>query len=189
MNLSKNDCRKIYLEKRRALSPMELRQYSEQIATNLLESFNLENKTVSLFLPIELKKEIDTYIILEKAIALGATVCIPKANFEEIELVHYRYEGPKQLELTKFGIPEPKYGVVISPKKIDLVIVPLLIFDKRGYRVGYGKGFYDRLIKLCTPTTAIVGVSIFDPIDAISDLSPYDSQLQYCITPETKYTF
>jgi 5-formyltetrahydrofolate cyclo-ligase len=184
--LSKAECRKLFREKREELSPNQRRVMSEQIALLLFTHFNLEQKTVSLFLPIEQKKEINTYIILEKAMDMNASVCLPKANFETNELKHFIYEGPEQLETSAQQIPEPKYGKTMSPKKIQYVIVPLLAFDKRGYRVGYGKGFYDKFLKKCNSETLFIGLSFFEGIAEISDVISGDVPLHYIITPEQK---
>ena len=48
-----------------------------------------------------------------------------------------------------YGIMEPVDGTIIPYENIDMVICPLLTFDKNGYRVGYGKGFYDRFLTQC----------------------------------------
>jgi 5-formyltetrahydrofolate cyclo-ligase len=62
-----------------------------------------------------------------------------------------------------------------------MVIVPLLAFDKKGYRVGYGKGFYDRF--LANIETQKVGLSFFEPIEEINDVHLNDIRLDQCITP------
>lgn len=189
LTLSKQECRELFNEKRKLISPQQLRVLSENISNLLFTHFNLENKLVSLFLPIEQKKEINTYIILDKALNLNASICIPKANFENNELKHYLYEGPEQLETSAYHIPEPKYGKIITPKKIDIVIIPLIACDKIGNRVGYGKGFYDRFLKKCSSSAIFIGISLFDPIDKISDFRTNDIPLHYLITPDNKLNF
>jgi 5-formyltetrahydrofolate cyclo-ligase len=69
------------------------------------------------------------------------------------------------------------------------VLVPLLIFDRQGHRVGYGKGFYDRFLRRCGPETRRIGISLFDGIDKISDVHSSDETLHQCITPEAIITF
>lgn len=189
LTLSKQECRKLFNEKRKLIAPHQLRVLSEKISTLLFTNFNLENKLVSLFLPIEQKKEINTYIILDKAINLNASICIPKANFENNELKHFLYEGPEQLETSVYQIPEPKYGKIISPKKIDIVIIPLIACDKTGNRVGYGKGFYDRFLKKCSSSAIFIGISLFEPIDKLADFETNDIALHYLITPDRKINF
>ena len=71
----------------------------------------------------------------------------------------------------------------IQNSKIDLVLIPLLCFDKKGYRVGYGKGYYDRFLAECRPDVMKIGLSIFEPVDEISDVDEFDVKMDYCITP------
>ncbi|MDP2160837.1 MAG: 5-formyltetrahydrofolate cyclo-ligase, partial [Flavobacterium sp.] len=88
-----------------------------------------------------------------------------------------------------YGIPEPVDGLEVPVAKIDVVFVPLLAYDKNGHRVGYGKGFYDRFLSECKPTTIKIGLSFFEPEDLIEDVFESDIQLNYCITPQTIYIF
>jgi 5-formyltetrahydrofolate cyclo-ligase len=69
------------------------------------------------------------------------------------------------------------------------VLVPLLAFDESGYRVGYGKGFYDRFLQQCRKDVLTVGFSYFDAIDKIEDTHQFDVPLNYCITPHRIYEF
>ena len=189
IKLNKTESRNYYSQQRLQLSPNQLRIDSEKICEILFTQFNFEEKAISLFLPIERKNEINTYIILEKALSLGAVVTIPKANFETSELTHYIYENPDQLMLSAYGIPEPKYGKTLGVQKMNIILVPLLAVDKRGYRVGYGKGFYDRFLKKRAPQTVVIGLSLFEPIDEIMDLHAEDIPLQFCITPNGMIRF
>ena len=91
--------------------------------------------------------------------------------------------------LNQLGIPEPVSNVIVPPQALDLVIVPLLCFDRKGYRVGYGKGYYDRLLAQCKPDCLFVGFSYFDPVDDIIDLNQWDIPLHLVITPEKTYQF
>jgi len=69
------------------------------------------------------------------------------------------------------------------------VIVPLLAIDKRGHRVGYGKGYYDKLLSQCKPTCMKVGVTLFEPIEEIEDVNEMDVPLDYCLTPASYIKF
>ncbi len=88
-----------------------------------------------------------------------------------------------------WGITEPKEGSVLPPENIDLVLVPMLVCDTQGYRVGYGKGYYDRYLAQCREDIVKIGFSYFDPIDEISDTGHFDVPLTYCITPRQTYEF
>ncbi len=87
------------------------------------------------------------------------------------------------------GITEPIEGKIIDPIEIDLVLVPLLIFDKIGYRVGYGKGYYDRFLTQCRDNVSLIGFSYFEPVDKITDTHEFDIPLTIGITPNNIYEF
>lgn len=89
----------------------------------------------------------------------------------------------------KFGTYEPEQGVVINPHELDIVLVPLLCFDKKGYRVGYGKGYYDQFLHDCDPACLKVGFSYFEPVDKIEDKHEFDVPLSHCMTPQSIYVF
>ena len=88
-----------------------------------------------------------------------------------------------------FGIMEPGSGEVLLPIQIDLVLVPLVAVDLSGYRVGYGKGYYDRFLSTCSKEMITVGFSFFDPLPSIEDLGQHDVPLKFCITPNHTYAF
>jgi 5-formyltetrahydrofolate cyclo-ligase len=89
----------------------------------------------------------------------------------------------------RFNIFEPDGNEVIDPQLIDAVFVPLLAFDSRGYRVGYGKGYYDRYLAGCAQDVVKLGFSYFEAIDMIEDINEFDVPLNYCITPMRVYEF
>ncbi len=92
-------------------------------------------------------------------------------------------------ELSTLGFSQPVDGIEVSPEDIDLVIVPLLAFNEKGYRVGYGKGYYDKFLKECRNDVIKVGFSYFEPVDTIGDINVNDVPLDYCITHEKIYIF
>jgi 5-formyltetrahydrofolate cyclo-ligase len=181
--MKKSELRKSFKLQRLQLAPGELNRASERITDFVLERFQLENKRISLFLPIERHGEINTYTLLERAKNIGAHVALPVSNFHTNELVHRLYNSDTTLHLNAYGIPEPAVGKTIKPAEFDYVFVPLLAVDKMGNRVGYGKGFYDRFLKKCKPTCKFIGLSIFDPVDCIEDADPHDIPLHYIVTP------
>lgn len=188
--MTKQEVRDAYIAKRRALSPRELEEISEAICHMVFSKYQLEGKKISLFLPIERNKEINTYKIWEKALAFGAQVAVPKANFKTNEMKQVLFESEDQLEISSFGIPEPKKGRVIAAEHFDFVFVPLLAVDKSGNRVGYGKGFYDRFLKKCSPRCLFIGLNHFDELtEKIEGIDFHDIKLDACITPNEIYRF
>ena len=72
---------------------------------------------------------------------------------------------------------------------IEIIIVPLLVFDKSGHRVGYGGGYYDRFMNDIKNDVIKVGLSLFDPVDKISDINEKDIPLNFVVTPSRTYKF
>ncbi len=92
-------------------------------------------------------------------------------------------------KVNQYGIEEPVDGIDMIPSEIDLVIIPLLCFDRKGNRVGYGKGYYDRFLKHCRKDCVKIGFSYFDPIDEVEDVNKFDVKLDIGITPDAIYEF
>ena len=132
----KSDIRKLIKEKRTGLSPFEITRISSQVQALVMDSFSFKGKYVSLYLPIEKQREINTYGLLEDITLQGGHVVLSKSNFADHTLSLFLYEGSNQLELSSFGIPEPKLGRIIPEEKLDLVFVPLLALNQNGHRVG-----------------------------------------------------
>lgn len=187
--MDKSALREKYRQLRLQLPPGELERLSEVIVEQTLTHFQLSEKTISLFLPIERQKEINTYLLWERARSVGATVAIPKSNFDTMEMRHYLFEHTDQLEINDKGIPEPKKGKIIAADRFDIVFVPLLAADKQGNRVGYGKGFYDRFLRKCSPSCQFIGLHYFDLEEKIEDVLPTDIRLNAIVTPEKVIRF
>ncbi len=186
--MNKKPLRLAYSEKRTELDGSKRKSFIEKIILEL-SKFDLFQKHVSIYLTIADKNEIDTQAIILFIRKQGGVPVVPKANFQTGALSHYVYEGHEQLEVNEYGIPEPNYGKVINANKMDLVIVPLLIFDRLGHRVGYGKGFYDRFLQECNPSTLKIGLCDFEPVEQITDVFEQDIALDFCITPKKTYSF
>jgi len=188
LGMKKAEIRKLALAQRKELSEAQVQAYSMA----LLAQFSLIDlsavKTVHIFLPILEKKEPDTFLFIEWLSEQHPEIkiIVPRADFDAALMISHVYTGRDNLQKNLYHIPEPQQSEVHTGE-IDLVIVPLLAFDLRGYRVGYGKGFYDRF--LGPIQTQKVGLSFFDPVEVISDADPYDVRLDSCITPEKIFFF
>lgn len=185
----KSEIRALYKSKRKDLSPYDIARISSQVQALVMNSLPFQGKYISLFLPIEQQFEINTYGLLEDIVLKGGFPVLSKSNFSEHSLSLYLYEGSSQLELSSYGIPEPKFGRLVPESKLDYVFVPLLAVDQKGHRVGYGKGFYDRLLAQCKPNCLFIGLSLFDEFIEITDLHGDDVPLHLCFTPNGRYDF
>lgn len=96
-----------------------------------------------------------------------------------------------ELVENRWGVPEAVSSdqSSMTTDQVDLVIVPLLAYDARGYRVGYGKGYYDRFLADCRPDVRKIGVSFFEPVPQIEDVDEFDVRLDACVTPEKVISF
>jgi 5-formyltetrahydrofolate cyclo-ligase len=96
-----------------------------------------------------LRFELDPSPALTRAAQQGKTVLLPRVAPESSTLSLHVYEAGDELCESGFGVREPLASAPqVLPDQVDLVLVPALAFDARGYRLGYGKGFYDRLLPL-----------------------------------------
>ena len=189
--MTKSDIRKIYREKRMQLSWQQMDKWNDLLLINF-QQLNLPFiNCVHTYLAMEEQNEIDTSNIIRYLAFANPELktVVPKINLDRGEMRHYIYNEEVTMATNAFGIIEPVNGVKAEAAEIDLVLTPLLCFDRQGYRVGYGKGFYDRFFRECRPGTIRVGLSYFAPVDSIEDIKPFDIALHHCITPEKLYTF
>jgi 5-formyltetrahydrofolate cyclo-ligase len=185
----KKELRKKYKDLRQQLTSLEIEEMSLDIANNLLK-LNIWNKTYfHLFLTIEKQKEINTEFILHILQGKDKEIVISKSDFSSLEMIHYLLTENTKFQKNEYNIPEPIDGLEVPVSKIDVVFVPLLAFDIKGNRVGYGKGFYDKFLANCKSETIKIGLSFFEAETQIEDFSENDIRLDFCVTPEKIYTF
>jgi 5-formyltetrahydrofolate cyclo-ligase len=113
----------------------------------------------------------------------------PVADFETGNMQAWLINEDTIYTTNEYGITEPKIGSLIEASAIDIVFVPLLVCDEQGYRVGYGKGFYDKYLAKCKEEAVFIGFSYFEPVYKIEDAHQFDVPLNYCITPQQVYEF
>ncbi len=177
---------------RHGMSDAEVWKASEKISNQFFKHFSFKTvKYLHSFLPIDKNKEPNTWILIEKiwndhpTVELVVPKLIPGAKrFDNILLS----PGTKLLT-SNWGILEPEQGTSVPEELLDMVFIPLLAADKNGFRVGYGKGFYDQFLKLCKPETIRIGISFYPPVHEIEDLHEGDEPLDYLITPDRVYRF
>lgn len=180
--------RRKYIELRKSISEESIKELSLQIANKTLELSIWDKNYYHLFLTISDKKEINTDYLLHILQGKDKSVVVSKSDFSSGELIHFLLQENTTLKVSSYGIPEPVDGIQVNPEQLDVVFVPLLAFDTKGDRVGYGKGFYDRFLAKCNPNTVFVGLSFFEPEPLIKS-NDTDIKLHYCVTPSQIYSF
>lgn len=184
MELTKEEARTLGKEQRSELDDFMVKTMSEQILVNAA-SIIPPGATVHVFLPITHHKEVDTMPFIEQHRRGDQFRLVSsRSNFADFSMVHLLLSADTTFEKNPYGIPEPVSGAEVAPEVMDVVMVPLLTADKQGYRVGYGKGFYDRFLKDCRPDCRRIGLSYASPIDRIIDVDEHDVPVTHLATPE-----
>ncbi len=187
--MNKKDLRKKYKTLRQLLSDDEIEDKSLAIANRLLSLDVWEAIYFHLFLTIEEQKEIETEFILQILAGKDKEIVVAKSNFETLEMTNYLLTDNTKFQKNDYNIYEPVDGIEVPTTKIDVVFVPLLAYDTKGNRVGYGKGFYDNFLSKCREDVIKIGLSFFESDEAIDDVFETDIRLDYCVTPMTVYNF
>ena len=190
--MTKSELRKIYLEKQKSLSAAERKSKSGAIAEKFFQKFDLQNiQFLHIFLPIEKNNEVNTHQIIERLwheFPRVETVA-SRVRFDSMTLENLKFRAHTTLVKNRWHIQEPSGNELLEIERIDLVLIPLLCFDERGLRVGYGKGFYDKFLSECRADCLKIGLSFFAPVAEIADAQSFDVKLDFCVTPEKVFTF
>lgn len=185
----KPELRKKYKKLRNTLDANRVDDLSMAVANKLLKLPIWDFSFYHIFLSIEEQKEINTDYILNILSGKDKNIVISKSDFETGLMTHFLLTDNTKIKKNAYNIPEPIDGIEISTEKIEVVFIPLLAFDAVGNRVGYGKGFYDRFLADCKPSTLKIGLSFFEAEQAITNVFETDIKLDYCVTPKTIYGF
>ncbi len=188
--MNKQQLRKIYLKKRKELHTSEI----EKLSLKIMEQFMLLPKITNhcvyhIYLPIAKHNEINTLFIIEKLRILKKTVVVPHINDNEGEMDACFLPPNAKMITNRYGISEPEHCQRIYSGNIDVIILPLLSYCEKGYRIGYGKGYYDRFIAGLRKPVFKVGLSFFEPDPAHSTPEVWDVRMNCCVTPEKTIWF
>lgn len=187
--MTKKEARSLYRQKRMELTEKQRVSMNDLLLIRFQELSLPPLQTIHTYLSVAAQNEIDTSFIVRylRFRHPGLQVVVPRV--EGGGLLHFYYEDETKLEVNQWGIPEPVDAKPADPLSIDLVLVPLLCFDAKGNRVGYGMGYYDRFLASCREDVIKVGLSYFDPEESIEDQADFDIPLDYCVTPNRLYEF
>ncbi|MFD1258955.1 5-formyltetrahydrofolate cyclo-ligase [Mucilaginibacter terrae] len=183
--MTKAELRKIYTARRNHLSQAEYDDLNQKLLQQFKQLDLSGINCIHLFLPIHKRKEPDTFLIRNWLATNHPKIqrVFPKANFADSTMQNFIDDADLELVINALGIPEPVNGNEVAALHIDLMLVPLLAYDRQGYRVGYGKGFYDWLMIQCRPDTRFIGLSFFEPVEIIDDVNEWDRKIDFCLLP------
>lgn len=185
---NKSELRKQALTQRKGLTEQQAAANSEALLTAFKTLDFKDINAIHVFLPILRHNEPNTFLLIDwlQVNHPEIKIVVPKADFETHTMSHYVFNSSAYLKNNHYGIPEPQNALAFAGVP-DMVLVPLLAFDQKGYRVGYGKGFYDRFLQ--NMNTQKIGLSFFEPVAQINDVHLNDIRLDKCITPNKIYSF
>ena len=157
-------------------------QSAAEIGRRLFDSGLLDGrKNVLCYAPIG--SEVNTYEIIRRLTGEGYTVLLPVTTPNDVNMHCVPAGDISALAAGNFGIPEPEHTPedYFAPKDINAVLVPALAYDTQGYRLGYGKGFYDRFLPLCEKAVA-VGIAYSSCVCDKLAHDEHDRRVGYIIT-------
>ena len=145
---------------------------------NLLKKEKVTKKNIGGYYPVNF--EVDILDILKKFDKKNFNISLPviKKNYD---MNFYKWSFNEPLKINKYGVPEPDSSILIYP---DILLVPLVAFDRKLNRLGYGGGFYDRLIKKLSKKKKILKIGLALSTQEINKvpINKYDQKLDYIVT-------
>jgi len=185
----KAEIRSLYKIKRQELSNTERLDLETLIRNSLFNHFNFSNKFIHTFISIEKQLEVNTALINQTLFGLNSKIATSITLFNPLELTHSIITKETRYILDKFHIPTPTKKIDVALNQLDFVLVPLLAFDKKGNRIGYGKGLYDSFLAECNPNCIKIGLSYFEATTSTIQSEEHDIPLDFCVTPNKIYSF
>ncbi len=149
MKALKQKIRAEYKAKRREI-PADRKRWNDRKIRERVEALPSYKRAACLLCYVSLPDEVDTFALIENALSQGKMVCVPVSLEETHTVDFYRIRSLEELEPGTYGVLEPAPGKAEKITKFPrpaVCIVPGLVFDREGFRLGYGKGYYDRFLQ------------------------------------------
>jgi len=180
--LDKNEIRRQAIARRQALDDGGNR--SEAIQRRLLSEFPIPADATWLAY-VNVRNEVETKGILEEVLRIQGSVVVPYC-LSNNQLGLFMLSDWQQLEQGSFGIREPIAALraerTVSPETLDAVVMPGVAFDRRGNRIGYGKGYFDRLLETLRSDCLKIGLAFDCQIFSALPTEPHDIPVDHLVT-------
>ena len=188
--MNKAALRKKYKQKRAEITASEKSRLEDLILIQFQRLDIFISALIMTYAPIERMNEFDPQLITDYCFFKNPEQVLfyPVIHPTAADMVSIVVNDSTEFEVNSFGIPQPTSSMPMIPGEIEMVFVPLLAYDERGHRVGYGKGYYDRFLKQCSKAVKI-GFSFFEPEPPIEDVNENDVKLDYCVSPYGIHNF
>ncbi len=184
--MPKRSIRSHFLAARKSRSIQACVDSSAEIQKRFMRS-DLFRDARCLALYSAIHNEVSTDQVLVQALASGKALAFPRISGQELEFV--MIESPSELVPGSFGVKEPQGSNLVAVEKIDLIVVPGVVFDQRGHRLGYGRGYYDRALAQCQGQAQKVGFAYDFQLVEELPATDYDETLSVLITESRTLNF
>lgn len=184
---SKKEIRKEILSIRNSLDP-ELSAQNSRIIIDKLKATEEYKNSKSVMVYMDFGNEVNTKDFINEALSEGKKIIIPYTDMEKVTIIPVEIDSLDDLVRCKFGYLEPKIEKISNPydvEKIDLIVVPGVAFDKTRNRIGFGKGYYDRLLTIRRAKAFAIAYE-FQVLDKIP-AEEHDIKMDMIITEENIY--
>lgn len=185
----KKEFRSFVLKIRSGMSQEQVNEKSKKIIEKLVSTEDYKNSG-TVFIYMSFKNEVETMKLIKRMLAEKKHVVIPYTDVENTVIIPSEIKDVENdLKISSFGYLEPiKEKIVpVNPEKFDLIIVPGVVFDKRLNRIGFGKGYYDRILEHKRKDAKAIALAYaFQVYDEIP-FEPHDIKMDAIITEDAEY--
>lgn len=174
----KKELRKILMQKRKNLHNI----FFDKLVSELLIDSEIFNNADTILLYASLDDEISTDYLIEQSLGCGKKVALPLCKDLNGNMDFYYINGFDDLKIGSFSVREPDdiKCKILTEFENSICVVPAIAFDKRGYRLGYGKGYYDRFLQKYSSIS--VGLCYNELIEEELPINSFDMAVNYIIT-------
>jgi 5-formyltetrahydrofolate cyclo-ligase len=180
----KDSLRKDFLKKRNGIPP-EVRRIKNKMILEKLIALDEFRNAGTIFYFASFRTEVDTLNMIERSLAEGRKVVLPKVDKEGHDLMLFEITSIDELTSGYMGIPEP--SVLSEDRKaglddVEVVIIPGAGFDMSGNRIGYGAGYYDKLLSGLTRKIVIIAPAYEEQVVDEIPSEPHDIKVHVIVT-------
>jgi 5-formyltetrahydrofolate cyclo-ligase len=167
-------------------------ELSKQIVGKFMSLPEYQRAKTVLFY-VDVRAEVRTRHSFEEALQSGKRIAVPWCT-ESVELALFHLQSLDELAIGTYKILEPKPDLrtkpekQVDPKELDLVMVPGVAFDRRGARMGHGKGYYDKLLENVRPGTPLVALAFECQLFPEIPMAPHDVFMDKIVTEKAIYS-
>lgn len=186
----KYNLRKEMLSKKNQLTQSDISNKSRAILSQL-KKYEYQLKGKNIFIFIDFKKEVMTEPIINFLKTLNCGIYIPRIDMTTKTMDIYPYTSHHDLIESTYGIMEPQadHSKIVSESILDVVITPGVVFDQKGYRIGYGGGYYDKLFGRIGKKVLKIAIGFdMQVVDSVPT-DEYDQKVDLLITETMNYKF